>query len=95
MEENKQDKKPERIVFETDDGPAEWYVIDAVVSEKEISGSSDDAPCFGAWSAYPDVSADRPQKYSAQRTDTIRGRTYINLCYLYYNIFQEFNAAHF
>ncbi|MBQ7481492.1 MAG: DUF1292 domain-containing protein [Lachnospiraceae bacterium] len=28
MEENKQDKKPEKIVFETDDGPSEWYVID-------------------------------------------------------------------
>ena len=34
MEENKQDKKPERIVFETDDGPAEWYVID----ETRING---------------------------------------------------------
>ena len=34
MEENKQDKKTERIVFETDDGPAEWYVID----ETRING---------------------------------------------------------
>lgn len=34
MEEKKQDKKPERIVFETDDGPAEWYVID----ETRING---------------------------------------------------------
>ncbi len=34
MEENKQDKKPEKIVFETDDGPAEWYVID----ETRING---------------------------------------------------------
>ena len=34
MEENKQEKKPERIVFETDDGPAEWYVID----ETRING---------------------------------------------------------
>ena len=34
MEENKQDKKPERIVFETDDGPAELYVID----ETRING---------------------------------------------------------
>ncbi len=34
MEENKQDKKPEKIVFETDDGPSEWYVID----ETRING---------------------------------------------------------
>lgn len=34
MEENKQDKKPEKIVFETDEGPAEWYVID----ETRING---------------------------------------------------------
>ena len=34
MEENKQDKKAEKIVFETDDGPAEWYVID----ETRING---------------------------------------------------------
>ena len=31
MEEN---KKPEKIVFETDDGPSEWYVID----ETRING---------------------------------------------------------
>lgn len=34
MEENKQDKKPEKIVFESDDGPSEWYVID----ETRING---------------------------------------------------------
>ena len=28
MEENKQETKPEKIVFETDDGPSEWYVLD-------------------------------------------------------------------
>ena len=34
MEENKQDKKPEKIVFETDEGPSQWYVID----ETRING---------------------------------------------------------
>lgn len=33
MEENKQNK-PEKIVFETDDGPSEWFVID----ETRING---------------------------------------------------------
>ena len=33
-EENKQDSKPEKIIFETDDGPSEWYVID----ETRING---------------------------------------------------------
>ncbi len=28
MEEIKKDEKPEKISFETDEGPSEWYVID-------------------------------------------------------------------
>ncbi len=28
MEENKKDTQPEKIVFDTDEGPSEWYVLD-------------------------------------------------------------------
>lgn len=28
MEDNKKEAKPEKIVFETDEGPSEWYVLD-------------------------------------------------------------------
>ena len=34
MEENKKETKPEKIVFETDEGPSEWYVLD----ETRING---------------------------------------------------------
>ncbi len=34
MEDNKQNSQPEKIVFETDDGSSEWYVID----ETRING---------------------------------------------------------
>ena len=34
MEENKQNLQPEKIIFTTDDGPSEWYVID----ETRING---------------------------------------------------------
>lgn len=34
MEENKQNIQPEKIIFETDEGPSEWYVID----ETRING---------------------------------------------------------
>ena len=34
MEDNKKITKPEKIVFETDEGPSEWYVLD----ETRING---------------------------------------------------------
>ena len=34
MEDNKQGRQPEKIVFETEEGPSEWYVLD----ETRING---------------------------------------------------------
>ena len=34
MEENKNGTQPEKIIFETDEGPSEWYVLD----ETRING---------------------------------------------------------
>ena len=72
MEENKQDKKPERIVFETDDGPAEWYVIyetringcnyilvaDAPEGDAECLILKDTAPADSKESVYEEVEDD-------------------------------------
>lgn len=72
MEENKQDKKPEKIVFETDDGPSEWYVIDetringcnyilvadAPEGDAECLILKDTAPAESKESAYEEVEDD-------------------------------------
>ena len=61
MEENKKTQKPEKIIFETDEGPSEWYVLD----ETRINGcnyilvadeTTGDAECMILKDTAPDES---------------------------------------
>ncbi len=72
MEENKKETKPEKIVFETDEGPSEWFVLDqtringcnyilvadAVTGDAECMILKDIAPADSKESIYEEISDD-------------------------------------